>query len=145
MEIALCVNLSEKNKIGKNLSSMNIFVGTLKEETSIINPVVLMELENPALYNYAYIPEFNRYYFITDMVAVRNGLWRVSMHVDVLESFKTSLMNIDVILSDSEIVGADNYLSGAVWRNKVKEKTDIISFPGGLSDTGYFILITAGG
>ena len=124
MEIALCVNLSEKNKIGKNLSSMNIFVGTLKEETSIINPVVLMELENPALYNYAYIPEFNRYYFITDMVAVRNGLWRVSMHVDVLESFKTSLMNIDVILSDSEIVGADNYLSGAVWRNKVKEKTD---------------------
>lgn len=124
---------------------MNIFVGTLKEETSIINPVVLMELENPALYNYAYIPEFNRYYFITDMVAVRNGLWRLSMHVDVLESFKTSLMNVDVILSDSEIVGADNYLSGVVWRSKVKEKTDIISFPGGLSDTGYFILITAGG
>lgn len=145
MEITLCINTSEKSKIGKNLTSMKVFYGTLREETSVTAPVVLMELENPTGYNYAYIPEFGRYYFIRDMVSVRNGLWRVSMQVDVLESFKNYIMELDVILSDSENMGAENYLSGNVWKTKVKEKTDIINFPSGLSETGYFILITAGG
>ena len=145
MEITLCVNTSEKSKIGKNLTSMNVFSGTLKEETSIISPVVLMELENPSSYNYAYIPEFGRYYFINDIISVRKGLWRISMQVDVLESFKNYIMDLDVILSDSENTGAENYLSGDVWKTKVKEKTDIINFPSGLSETGHFILITAGG
>ena len=145
MEITLCVNTSEKSKIGKNLTSMNVFSGTLREETSVTAPVVLMELENPSGYNYAYIPEFRRYYFIRDMVSVRKGLWRVSMQVDVLESFKNYILDLGVILSDSENTGAENYLSGDVWKAKVKEKTDIINFPSGLSETGHFILITAGG
>ena len=145
MEITLCVNTSEKSKIGKNLTSMNVFSGTLREETSVISPVVLMELENPSGYNYAYIPEFGRYYFISDMVSVRKGLWRISMKVDVLESFKNHILDLGVILSDRENMGAENYLSGEVWKAKVKEKTDIINFPSGLSETGHFILITAGG
>ena len=145
MEITLCVNTSEKSKIGKNLTSMNVFSGTLREETSVISPVVLMELENPSGYNYAYIPEFGRYYFISDMVSVRKGLWRISMKVDVLESFKNYILDLGVILSDSENMGAENYLSGEVWKAKVKEKTDIINFPSGLSEAGHFILITAGG
>ena len=145
MEITLCVNTSEKSKIGKNLTSMNVFSGTLREETSIISPVVLMELENPSSYNYAYIPEFGRYYFINDIVSVRKGLWRISMQVDVLESFKNYILDLGVILSDSENTGAENYLSSDVWKTKVKEKTDIINFPSGLSETGHFILITAGG
>lgn len=145
MEITLCVNTSEKSKIGKNLTSMNVFSGTLREETSIISPVVLMELENPSSYNYAYIPEFGRYYFINDIVSVRKGLWRISMQVDVLESFKNYILDLGVILSDSENTGAENYISSDVWKTKVKEKTDIINFPSGLSETGHFILITAGG
>lgn len=124
---------------------MNVFSGTLREETSVISPVVLMELENPSGYNYAYIPEFSRYYFISDMVSVRKGLWRISMKVDVLESFKNYILDLGVILSDSENMGAENYLSGEVWKAKVKEKTDIINFPSGLSEAGHFILITAGG
>lgn len=145
MEITLCVNTSEKNKIGKNLTSMKVFSGVLREETSVTSPVVLMELENPSGYNYAYIPEFCRYYFIRDMVSVRKGLWRISMQVDVLESFKNYILELGVILSDSENTGSENYLSGDVWKTKVKEKTNIINFPSGLSETGYFILITAGG
>lgn len=145
MEITLCVNNSEKNKIGKLLSNNNVFFGTLRGETSVTNPVILMEIDNPTIYNYAHIPEFKRYYFITDMISIRKGLWRISMKVDVLESFKTSINEISVILSDSENVGSENYLSSNVWKAKVKEKTDIVNFPNGLLDEGQFILITAGG
>lgn len=145
MDITLCVNNSEKNKLGKSLSNLNVFSGSLKEETSVTNPVIMMELENPTGFNYAYIPEFGRYYFIYDMVSVRTGLWKISMKVDVLESFKNNIRGIAVILSDSTETGKELYLSGKVWKSTVKELTDIISFPSGLSDNGYFILITAGG
>lgn len=145
MDITLCVNNSEKNKLGKSLSNLNVFSGSLKDETSVTNPVVLMELENPTGYNYAYIPEFGRYYFIDDIVSVRTGLWKISMKVDVLESFKNNILGVSVILSDSTETGKEKYLSGKVWKSKVKELTDIIQFPSGLSDNGYFILITAGG
>lgn len=145
MNITLCVNSSEKNKLGKSLSNMASFSGSLKDETSVTNPVVIMELENPTGFNYAYIPEFGRYYFINDMVSVRTGLWKISMKVDVLESFKNNIRGIPVILSDSTETGKELYLTGKVWKSKVKELTDIVTFPAGLSNDGYFILITAGG
>lgn len=145
MEITLCVNNSERNKLGKSLSNLTVFSGSLKEETSAINPVVIMEIENPTGFNYAYIPEFGRYYFIDDIISVRTGLWRISMKVDVLESFKNEIRGIPVILSASTITGSEPYLPGKVWKSKVKELTNIINFPSGLSDNGYFILITAGG
>lgn len=145
MDITLCVNSSEKNKLGKSLSNLSIFSGSLKDETSVTNPVVMMEFENPTGFNYAYIPEFGRYYFIDDMVSVRTGLWKISMKVDVLESFKNSIRGVSVILSDSTNTGKEEYLPGKVWKTKVKELTDVINFPSGLSDNGYFILITAGG
>ena len=145
MNITLCVNNSEKNKLSKSLSNMNVFSGTLKDETSITTPVITMAIENPTGFNYAYIPEFGRYYFIRDMVSIRTGLWRISMQVDVLQSFKNEIRRCSVILSDTENTGKDKYLSGNVWKTKVKELTDIKSFPSGLSENGYFILITAGG
>lgn len=145
MDITLCVNHSEKNKLGKTLTNLTVFSGSLKSETSAINPVILMEIENPTGFNYAHIPEFGRYYFIDNIVAVRTGLWQISMKVDVLNSFKTNILGIPVILSDSTDTGKELYLSGKVWKSKVKELTDIVNFPNGLSDNGYFILITAGG
>lgn len=145
MEISLGTNNSEKNKIGKSVVWGMTVSGTLKDETSVTDPAVIMEVKNPTLYNYAYIPEFNRYYFISDMVSVKNRLWRITMHVDVLESFKNQINDLNVILSDSQITGANEYLSGNVWKTKVKEKTDIISFSSGLNNSGEFILITAGG
>ena len=145
MEIQLCVNHSEKNRLTKVLTDVASYLGTLKDETSVINPVVLMEIDNPSGYNYAYIPDFNRYYFIDDFISVRTGLWQISMSVDVLQSFKDEILDVKAILSDSEENGAENYLSGEVWRSKVKEITDIVTFPSGLSESGHFILITAGG
>lgn len=145
MNITLCVNNSERNKLSKSLSNMNVFSGSLKDETSVTSPVVMMELENPTGFNYAYIPEFGRYYFIRDMVSVRTGLWKISMQVDVLQSFQNYIRGCLVILSDTENTGKEMYLSGDVWKSKVKELTNIVNFPSGLPDNGYFILITAGG
>lgn len=145
MNITLYVNKSEKNKIGKNLTNDLFISGTLRDATNIINPIILVELNEISNYNYCYIPNFNRYYFITDITVIRTGLYAISLLVDVLESFKTDIKNLSVILLNTQNSGVNNYLPSPVFRNNVKSKTDIINFPNGLNDSGEFILITAGG
>lgn len=147
MEITLYINNSERQAISKNLSSGIVFTGSLRNESSVINPVVLIEATNLSSCNYAYIPEFGRYYFITDIVSVRTDLWRISMHVDVLMSFKNQILNLNVTVEDASIGDYDSptYMNGDVWKTTVKNKTDVISFPSGLLDNGEYILITSGG
>lgn len=145
MDITFYINNSEKNKISKNLTNNTHISGTLRNETGVMNPVILIHSVNPTKFNYVYIPEFNRYYFITDMVSIRTDIWQVKLHVDVLMSFKDSLKNVKVILNDSEVEGADNYLTGEQWVTNVKDTTNIVNFPNGLLDNGEYILITAGG
>lgn len=145
MNIILYVNNSEKNKIGKTLTNDFSLSGTLRDATNIINPVILIEISEIGNYNYCYINNFNRYYFITDITVIRTGLFAISLMVDVLESFKSDIKNLSVILLNTQNVGSSNYLPSPVFRNSVKSKTDILNFPNGLNDSGEFILITAGG
>lgn len=148
MEITLYTNESEKNKLEKTITNSILLEGNLRNESSIINPVILISSNKediPYMYNYAYIPAFGRYYFITDIESVRTGIWRVSMHVDVLMSYKEQIKNLNVIINNSEETGANNYLSGNQWITNVKNTTNIVNFPNGLNDNGEFILITAGG
>lgn len=66
---------------------------TLKENCSIMSPEMEVFISgDPADkgYNYAYIPSFKRYYFVTDWRAYR-GLWIASLRVDVLASFKSEI------------------------------------------------------
>lgn len=66
----------------------------LKNTTSVLNPVLLLRHTEytPAdgLYNYVYIPLFNRYYFITDVVIDR-GLWEWHCRVDSLGSWRSEI------------------------------------------------------
>lgn len=145
MEITLYVNNSEVNRIGKNLTNAFTLSGTLREQTNVIEPDILITMGNPTEYNYAYIPLFKRYYFIKDITSVRNGLWRLHLTVDTLETYKNEILNCSCILDNTNETGLDNYLTGGNWVAKVKDKTEIKTFPNGLLDTGEFILITAGG
>ena len=68
--------------------------GTLKENCSILNPVVEIKRVTgdvvPQGFTYAYISSFNRYYFVTDWTW-REPFWECRMTVDVLASWKTQI------------------------------------------------------
>ena len=141
MNITLYVNSSEKNKIGKALTTVDVLQGSIKGESSIINPTILIEYDNPTAFNYVYIDAFSRYYFVNDVIVVRNGLLRVSLTVDVLESFAAAILSQNVII-DKNTTDFDLYLPDENLLTLVKTKTDIINFPSGLLESGEFILIT---
>ena len=144
MNIVLMSNSSEKNKIGKTLTTVVTLSGSIKESSSILKPVILIEYSDPTAFNYAYIEDFGRYYFVNDVVVVRNNLLRISLTVDVLESFLAGILAQNVIVDNSSN-DYDLYLPDENLLTLVKTKTDIINFSSGLLESGEFILITAGG
>lgn len=147
MDIILHVNSSEKQAINKSIDSGTTLTGSLRNESSVINPSFIIEHENPSGFNYCYISDFGRYYFITNITAMRTGIWKIECSVDVLMSFKTQILNLDVIVSDLSIGESptETYLQGEQWTTTVKSRTDVINFPNGLLDDGEYILITSGG
>ena len=62
----------------------------LKDKTSITHPVLLVQTFIGAAYNYFYIPDFNRYYFVSDGASVEN-MWEIAGTEDYLASFKTEI------------------------------------------------------
>lgn len=145
MIITLYNNSSEPNKISKHLTPINIALsGSLRNESEIVNPVVLIEGDISSLQNanYARIESFGRYYYITEMKSIRNNIVELHLHTDVLMSFDISAVSGVVV--EAENIGSD-YLQGRQFVRLVKSKTDILTFSNGLLDTGEYILITAGG
>ena len=62
----------------------------VKTGSSIISPVVELSTEELPNYNYAYIPNFKRWYFVTNTTFER-GLWVLSLACDVLASYKKEI------------------------------------------------------
>lgn len=63
--------------------------GTLRRGTSIITPSIDVQTDLATFksYNYCYIPDFHRYYFIMDRVSVSSSLIRLTMNCDTLRSY----------------------------------------------------------
>ena len=86
-------NTSDSNNtIGKTLIDEETFNITFKGTFDIMNPIVLLKSNAPILKNYAYIPEFNRYYFIISIQILPNKIYELFLECDVLESFKDDIL-----------------------------------------------------
>lgn len=143
MTITLYQNQSEYNKIGKTLNPVETLTGNMRNETSVIRPEILINRNSPTGFNYAYVSELNRFYFVDDVDILRTGVIVAKLRVDVLESFKTVILAQHAIVSKTTTPNL--YLPDENLKTMVKTKTDIVNFPSGLLDNGEFILITAGG
>ena len=87
MNITLYKNSSDKRCMNKKITAVSTLIGNLKDACSIINPSIIIETDDID-FNYMYIKEFNRYYFVNDITIIRNKLIQVDGTVDVLMSNK---------------------------------------------------------
>ena len=147
MEVILYKNSSENNVIGKTLTQIKSVEANLKNDVSVINPtLVLNYTANIFESNYCYIPKFNRYYFIDEIVPISGDRCIVKCRVDVLESFKEDIKSLTVILDKSQSIYKSNkYLDDGSFVVENKDFNTIHNFPNGFNEEGTFILICAGG
>lgn len=145
LTVTLYVSDSPVEKIGKSLSSGTDFSCELKDDTSILNPKIkIYSSSNLSGFNYMYIAEFNRYYYINDISSPRNNEWDISAHVDVLETYKSA------ILANSAVVRRQQskynlYLDDPDFHAYNYERIQTIKFPNNLFDkTLHYVLVVNG-
>ena len=119
MKITLYKTPSSPNKIDKTLKGERVYENIiLKEDTDVTNPVIIIsgipKAETISDYNYAYIPQFHRYYWIENITFTKRGLIELSMRVDVLMSYKESILNSKQLIDRVEEKGK-MYLTNYDW------------------------------
>lgn len=143
-DVELKINNSERNRLSKDTKTIMTVSGVLKEETSIINPVIKIECELSDVTgcNYLSIPAFGRLYFVNNIRSIRNGLVEFSCHVDVLSTYA------DQIKSNTGIVKRQEnkwnlYLNDGTFKVYQNPKVLTKAFPSGFT-TQELILAVAG-
>lgn len=130
------------------LSGSNTITGTLKDETSIINPVIIVAQTAPISFNYCYIPVFNRYYFVDGFNSVRNGLWEVDLTEDVLMTYKDAILQCEGFIDRCEsgynrdIADQNRAVLSKPTITKVSVPNDVFTSVGDYLITGFEIRIT---
>lgn len=144
MTINLYKTNSEVNKVIKVLTDELSLTGELRESSSVITPIIKIEDDDLTDYNYAYIPEFGRYYFITNITSVRNDLWEVAMRVDVLMTYATEIKaNTAVIARNSNLWNL--YYQDEQFKILNYETIQTKAFGVSLNPSSEIVLICAGG
>ena len=105
-DIYLYKNSAEQNRVDKSLylTRIGIVSGTLRDDTSITNMAIKFEYPGIIDFNYVYIPIFNRYYFVNDVISLRNNIWNINLSVDVLMSYKDAIYNLEAFIDRNENV-----------------------------------------
>lgn len=92
MIIAFYKYTGEARTVNKVLANRISKQGHIKAGTAITDPVINMAYDAALLNcNYVYIEEFKRYFYITD-ITLNQQLMTISLHVDVLMSFKSDIL-----------------------------------------------------
>lgn len=93
------------------------FDGVIKEDFSPLSFSMTFDLgaignTKVPEYNYAYIADFKRYYYVTDWVFV-SGMWRAALTVDVLATYKSEILQSTQYVARSE-TGYGELSSGGI-------------------------------
>lgn len=118
----------------------------IKTPSSLMFPYIeLQNATNPVSYNYAYIADFNRYYFVNDWKFDR-GLWYSSLAIDVLATYKTEIGSTSMyVLRASQ--QKNGYIKDMLFPITGKVTYDSTIFESGAGigyQNGYFVITTVG-
>lgn len=63
----------------------------LKEDSGVTAPVLEINAAGLYGYNYCYIPEFSRYYYVTEWTYEKHAVWTCTLVCDILATFRTQI------------------------------------------------------
>lgn len=130
-----------KNKINKTLSNgLTINNVIVHNDFDITNFELLIKDTNfNSEYNYCYIQDLGRYYFIESIERMNGTIYKIRVTVDVLKSFSSQIENINAIIIKSENPD-DNFVNCEVSENYTNE---VIPLNDNFNHNGNLILVTS--
>lgn len=144
MNVILQKSTSGRNYLSKNIETLLSVSGTLKESTSIIDPVIKIECDLSDLIqcNYMTIPEFGRSYFVNNIRSITADIAEFACHVDVLSTYAQQIRSNNAIIKRQENRW-NLYLNDGSFKVYQNPLVLTKAFPSGFT-TQEFVLAVAG-
>ena len=95
MNVILYNNKSDKRQLVKNITEIKTISATAKGEINIISPTLILEYFSTD-FNYCYISDFKRYYFVNSITLLTGQRVQINLTVDVLMTYKEEIKNLTV-------------------------------------------------
>lgn len=102
MQVELYKTTDSPNVINKTLTKVREVNITFRQMVDENAPVMILHNQNIDGCNYAYIPTFKRYYFISDISNYNNVLSRVALTSDLLMTYQDTILNTEVLVTATE-------------------------------------------
>lgn len=116
---------SKRNNSTARPSGGTSFPCTIKAESGVLNPDLIIDFGGAASFsdfNYAYIPDFDRYYWISEMINM-GPVWNLKLRCDSLASWRDTIgsTSLYVLRSSAEYDGniMDTYYPASTDSNLV--------------------------
>lgn len=131
MQITLFTGFSKEHNSTKQPSGGTVVNCYLKDDTSLINPVFILDSAN---FSVNYVQWGSRYYFVDDVVSIRNSTVELHCSVDALASWKASIGSSSQYVTRSASA-YDEYIIDSMYPATVHTSFESVAIEG-LFNTG---------
>lgn len=149
LEIQFGRTSAPRNALNKNPNFTYTTTGTLRGKCDILNPVIEIKsgtepLKSYVQFNYMYIKDFLRYYYI-EWSTIREGIAQVTGHVDPLYTYRGAILaNTGLVLRTATKSQITKMLDDGCFKTYSDDHIVTQKFTGDTFTNGTFILAVAG-
>lgn len=133
------------NTVNKQLGDFTAIEGDLRQTFDVLRPTVTLRKQPRPTFNYCYIPDLGRYYFVDRVSFEGNNAYELTLRVDVLKTYETEILAATGRVSESD--NPDPYISNRETVYKRTPNFEKVPFAntGLLNETGGIIMVTLKG
>lgn len=101
--LKLYKNNSENNVIDKDIVNETVINGYSRSVVDMLNPVIELAGIELNEFNYCYVQELQRYYYIENITISPNGVYKLSLQVDVLKTYKDDILASSGLITKNQL------------------------------------------
>lgn len=133
------------NTVNKQLGEFTAIEGDLRQTFDVLHPTVTLRKQPRPTFNYCYIPDLGRYYFVDRVSFEGNNAYELTLRVDVLKTYEGEILVATGRVSESD--NPDPYISNRETVYKRTPNFEKVPFAntGLLNETGGIIMVTLKG
>jgi hypothetical protein len=133
------------NTVNKQLGEFTAIDGDLRQTFDVLHPTVTLRKQPRPTFNYCYIPDLGRYYFVDRVSFEGNNAYELTLRVDVLKTYESEILAATGRVTESD--NPDPYISNRETVYKCTPNFEKVPFAntGLLNETGGIIMVTLKG
>jgi len=146
MTIKLYHNDSDKRTVNKTLTNEGSLAGaTIIDDTTILNPRLKVRDNGVIMvqYNYCYIADFKRYYYITN-ITVSNGYIIIDCKVDVLMSYANEIKACNAVIKRQQSL-CNYYLDDPLYQSYEYSRIQVKTFNNVFNNYNFVLTVSGKG